>query len=198
MMLPTPADLREKSRRYREAATKTTEAELKRQLAAHAATLAEIAEALARKGELVHPERAEHYERLLAGPLGEKVQRIVQELLQPAFERDAQAQIKAWQLRAEELRTTADGFSTPSAQASLRRAAANYDLIAEQAQARLSADSAPRDDFAELRRLLAALQSGSMTIRERGHEVTTREQEMLEREITRLERLISRARRRTK
>jgi hypothetical protein len=40
-------------------------------------------------------------------------------------------------MRAEELRTTADQFSVPSAQEALRRAAANYDKMADNAQARL-------------------------------------------------------------
>lgn len=48
------------------------------------------------------------------------------------------ARIKAWRRRAEELRTTADNFVVPSAQEALRRAAANYDLTADAAEARLT------------------------------------------------------------
>jgi hypothetical protein len=41
-------------------------------------------------------------------------------------------------MRAEELRTTADQFEMPSAQESLRRAAANYEKIADHAEALLT------------------------------------------------------------
>src|SRR5690242_10396144 len=80
-MLPTPVELREHSRRYREAARKIDDAATKRQLAGHALALAQIAEALEREGEATRPAKIEHYEGLLAGPLGEKVQQIVDELL---------------------------------------------------------------------------------------------------------------------
>jgi hypothetical protein len=136
--LPTPVELREHSCRYQEAARKADDAATKRQLAAHALALAQIAEALEREGEAVRPAKIEHYAGLLAGPLGEKVRQIVEELLnKPHAVLDARSRIKAWRMRAEELRTTADGFVLPSAQDALRRAAANYDTLADQAEALL-------------------------------------------------------------
>jgi hypothetical protein len=136
--LPTPVELREHSRRYQEAARKTDDAATRRQLAAHALTFAQIAEALLREGEAAQPETIEHYKRLLAGPLGGKVRQTVEKLLnKPEPERGAQSQVRAWRMRAEELRTTADGLTVPSAQEELRRAAANYDTLADQAEAQL-------------------------------------------------------------
>ena len=50
---------------------------------------------------------------------------------------DQKARIRAWRRRAEELRTTADNFVVPSAQESLRRAAANYHQRANHLEAML-------------------------------------------------------------
>lgn len=50
---------------------------------------------------------------------------------------DQKTRIRAWRRRAEELRTTADNFVVPSAQESLRRAAANYDQRANHVEAML-------------------------------------------------------------
>jgi hypothetical protein len=136
--LPTPLELREHSRRYQEAARKAEDAATKRQLAGHALALAQIAEALAHEGEALRPAKIELYNGLLAGPLSEKVRQIVEELLNKSKPRPVRSQIKAWRMRAEELRTTADGFVVPSAQDSLRRAAANYDALADQAEAVLA------------------------------------------------------------
>ena len=44
---------------------------------------------------------------------------------------DEHAQIKRWRLKAEVLRTAADQFAVPSGQESLRRAAANYERLAD-------------------------------------------------------------------
>jgi hypothetical protein len=48
-----------------------------------------------------------------------------------------QARSGQWRMRAEELRATADQFEVPSAQESLRRAVANYDKLADHAEALL-------------------------------------------------------------
>jgi putative ubiquitin-RnfH superfamily antitoxin RatB of RatAB toxin-antitoxin module len=80
-ILSTPKELREQSQRLRDAARTSADAETKRQLAARAAALAKITEALAREGEVVRSERVEHYKRLLAGPPGGQVQQIVRELM---------------------------------------------------------------------------------------------------------------------
>ena len=136
-MLPTPAELREQSRRFRDAAGNAAEAATKRRLAAHSAALAQVAEALERKSQSVDPETAQRYKGLLAGALREEVLRVVEELLEPKIVHDERRRIKAWRLRAEELRATAETFSVPSAQDALRSAAANYDLIADNAEALL-------------------------------------------------------------
>jgi hypothetical protein len=137
--LPAPGELREHSGRYQEAARKTDDAATKRQLAAHALVLAQIAEALAREGEAVRPAKIEHYRGLLAGPLDEKVRQVVEELLdKPRATSHARSKIKVWRVRAEELRTTADGFVVPSARDALRVAAADYDTLADQLEALLA------------------------------------------------------------
>lgn len=46
--------------------------------------------------------------------------------------------IRRWRARAEELRAVADQFTIPSAQEGLRRAAANYEKLADHAEARLT------------------------------------------------------------
>jgi hypothetical protein len=135
--LPTPEELREQSRRFRDAARNAAEAATKRRLAAHAAALAQIAEALDRESQGVHPEKTQRYQGLLAGPLAEEVLRVVGELLEPKAARDLRRRIEVWRQRAEELRATADTFSVPSAQDALRRAAANYDRIADNAESLL-------------------------------------------------------------
>lgn len=135
-MLPTPTELREHSRRYQEAAANATDGATKRLLASHALTLAQIAEAIER--EAVQAEKKERYKGLLAGSLGENVQRIVEELLRPRTVPDARSQITAWRMRAEELRTVADQFVVPSAQEALLRAAAHYDRLADDAEALLA------------------------------------------------------------
>jgi hypothetical protein len=50
------------------------------------------------------------------------------------LEADARRQIRAWRLRAAELRAMADDFDVPSVQEALRRAADNYDGLAERAE----------------------------------------------------------------
>jgi hypothetical protein len=71
----------------------------------------------------------EKYERLLAVILGDDAVRA------PTAARKVGAgirsQIRAWRMRAEELRSTADLFEVPSAQESLRTAARNYELMAD-------------------------------------------------------------------
>jgi hypothetical protein len=57
--------------------------------------------------------------------------------------------IRALRMRAEELRAVADQFIVPSAQDSLRRAAANYDKLADHAAAQLAGRASyPHDETA--------------------------------------------------
>jgi hypothetical protein len=84
---------------------------------------------------VVQPEKKERYPGLLAGALGENVQRIVQELLKDPEVPDVRSQIEAWRSWADELRTIAHQFVVPSAQEALRRAAAHYDQLADDAEA---------------------------------------------------------------
>lgn len=138
-MLPTSAELRERSKRYREAARAAADVAVKRTLAAHGLTLAQLAEAIEREGVAMQGDRAERYMRLFAKVSGGKMPEAVQTA--PGGQRvapDACSRIKAWRRRAEELRTTADQFQVPSAQESLREAAANYDKLADEAEAALT------------------------------------------------------------
>jgi hypothetical protein len=50
---------------------------------------------------------------------------------------EERSRIRAWRRRAEELRATADKFKVPSAQEPLRRAATNYEQMADHAEALL-------------------------------------------------------------
>jgi len=128
-MLPTPAELRERSNRFRDVARKAATPDLKRQLATDALVLAQIAEAIEREG-VVQGVKAERYRHLLAEVLGDEPQ-----LMTAPGARD---RITQWRMRAEELRTTADQFQVSSAQESLRKAAANYDKLADDAEAVLA------------------------------------------------------------
>ena len=56
---------------------------------------------------------------------------------------DVRVRIEPWRRRAEGLRATADQFLVPSVQESLRRAAANYDQMADHAEALLTGKKAP-------------------------------------------------------
>jgi hypothetical protein len=51
--------------------------------------------------------------------------------------------IKRWRARAAELRAVADQFIVPSAQEVLQRAAANYEQLADNAEARLTGCPSP-------------------------------------------------------
>jgi hypothetical protein len=54
--------------------------------------------------------------------------------------------IKAWRVRAEELRATADQFAVPSVQDALRRIADSYDRLADQAEALLAGGRRPGEE----------------------------------------------------
>jgi hypothetical protein len=132
-MLPTPGELREHSRHYREAARRCDDPAAKRRLAAYALALAQLAEAIEREGETPRKESVDHYEHLLA-----EAQQIVNQLPSTPPAVSERRQIEAWRKRAEELRTIADQFGVPSAQDSLRRTAASFDMLADNAEARLT------------------------------------------------------------
>ncbi len=143
-MLPSPKELRELAERIRAAVSHVRTDEMKQQLAGHAFRLAQVAEQLERTDAnmdtLVRRANIERYERLLEGALDERTRRTVEALLgQENAARDKErSQIKAWRRRAEELRTTADNFSVPSAQESLRRAATNLEQMADHKEALLT------------------------------------------------------------
>ena len=138
-MLPTPAELRERSHRFRDIARKAATPDLKRQLATDALVLAQIAEAIEREG-VVQGVKAERYRHLLAEVLGDEPQ-----VMTAPGVRD---RITQWRMRAEELRTTADQFQVSSAQESLRKAAANYDKLADDAEALLKGRRPATDEEA--------------------------------------------------
>ena len=51
--------------------------------------------------------------------------------------------IRRWRARAKELRALADQFTIPSAQDGIRRAAAKYDKLADDAEGRLTGGPPP-------------------------------------------------------
>jgi hypothetical protein len=147
-MLPTPVELREQSRLFRKAANEALNLATKRRLAAYALAVAQIAEKIERdelSGEPVQGIKAEHYKRLLAHALDEGRRQVEAQPKRPRIDSKAQRQILAWRARAEELRTTADQFTVPSAQESLRHAAANYERLADEAEALLTGQLCAKD-----------------------------------------------------
>ena len=139
-MLPTPAELRALADDFRQAVQKVTIAELKQWLAGHALRLAQVAEQIEREGSLaafVRIANIERYERLLAEALDPRRRATVAALLSPESDTHRR-EIRAWRMRAEEIRTTADNFEVPSVKASLRTAADNYDRMADHAEALLA------------------------------------------------------------
>jgi hypothetical protein len=140
-MLPTPVELREQSRLLRKAANAAFNLATKRRLAAYALAVAQIAEEIERdevSGEPVQGIKAEHYQRLLAQALDDGRRQVEAPPKAPRVDPNAQRQVARWRQRAEELRSTADGFTVPSAQEALRRAAANYERLADEAEALLT------------------------------------------------------------
>ena len=123
--------------------------EMKQLLAGHAFRLAQVAEQLERTDvtmdTLARRAHIERYERLLGMALDERTRRTVEALLgeENAARDRERSQIKAWRRRADELRATAEQFSVPSAQESLRRAAANLDEMADHKEAVLTGKVAP-------------------------------------------------------
>jgi hypothetical protein len=143
-MLPTPEELHERSLQFREAAHKAVDDEAKRRLAADPLILAQLAEAIEREG--VVGANAEKYEQMLAVILGDDAVRAPTAVRQIGA--DMRSQIRAWRRRAEELRMTADQFEVPSAQDSLRRAARNYDRLADHAEGLLGGSPPEKDEKA--------------------------------------------------
>jgi hypothetical protein len=149
-MLPSPAELRELSERLRAVVPKAHTPELRRLLAGHAFRVAQVAEQIERSDAmdlLVRRAIIERYERLLADALDERTRRTVQALLaQESHALDKERrQIEAWRRRAQELHATADHFTVPSAQEALNRAAANYEQMADHAEALLTGKKAPEE-----------------------------------------------------
>jgi hypothetical protein len=69
-MLPTRAELRDQSRRFRAAASKSTDPAIKRSLARYALMLAQVAEVIERDRELGRKTKPKVYERVLARAVG--------------------------------------------------------------------------------------------------------------------------------
>jgi hypothetical protein len=146
-MLPSPSELRELSKRMLAAVSYARTDEMKQSLAEHAFLLAQVAEASERDNgvdSFVRRSNIEHYARLLARALDERTRRTVEALLaQDCGAREKERRkIEAWRRRAEELLATAEQFGVPSAQETLRRAAANFTQMADHAEARLKGMSA--------------------------------------------------------
>jgi hypothetical protein len=144
-MLPTPDELRAQSHRLREAALHAPDEPTKRRLANDALVLAQLAEAIERNGG-IRRAKVEQYERLVAGILGEDALRAPDAAQK--VEAHMRSQIRAWRARAEELRTTASQFEIPTAQESLRSAARNFDLMADNLENLLKAQPPAKRDKA--------------------------------------------------
>jgi hypothetical protein len=141
-MLPSPAELRERSRFYREAARDATETHTKDRRINCAFVLAQVAQMIERDKQGADA-NAVRLARMLADVLAE-TRKAPSDLPHAdtiaTKERaisDLRERIRAWRMRAEKLRATADRFPVPSAQGSLREAAANYEQRADAAEAKL-------------------------------------------------------------
>ena len=140
-MPPTPAELREQSRIFRDAALKAATPDLKRRLAQYALSIALAAESVERGGQI--PDTVlvalREQQQLLTEALdgGAPVPPPAPPPSKPETLPNVQDQIRQWRMRAEELRTTADQFGVPSAQDALRNAALNYLMMADNLEAQL-------------------------------------------------------------
>jgi len=149
---PTPAELRELSRRVLIAA-KTEAKDMKSLLEAHALALFRVAEQIGLEtpmGEFVRNANIDRYKRLLDEVVDEKVRAIIQALLkgeQEAIERNLR-DIREWRRRAEELRTIAHRCSIPSLRRTLLGIAASYDSLADHADARVVRHRSSGEDIA--------------------------------------------------
>jgi hypothetical protein len=131
-MLQKIAALRDRSRRFQEAARKTDYLTTKRRFAENASVLAQLAEAMERDIKLDRSTKIERYAGELAEVLNERAHHT-HDLVTDS--NTAARHIRVWRARANELRTTADHFPVPKAQEALRRAAASFDRLANQAAA---------------------------------------------------------------
>jgi hypothetical protein len=131
-MLQKIAELRDRSRRFREAARKTDYLTTKRRFAENASALAQLAEAMERDVDLDRSAKIGCYAGELAEVLNERAHHTHDVVTDS---NTAARHIKVWRARAKELRTTADHFPVPKAQEALRRAAASFDRLANQAAA---------------------------------------------------------------
>jgi hypothetical protein len=128
-MLPSRHELRELAERIRAAVPHARTDRIKRLLLSDALRLTEAAEQLEQNTATLDPlmRRAhiERYERLLAAVVDDQARSVIGTLLREenAALAKERRQIRAWRMRAEELRATADQFSDDTAQGPLRRAA---------------------------------------------------------------------------
>jgi hypothetical protein len=83
--MPTPAQLREASRLYRDAAENEATPEIGRLLASHALALTQLAEVVERRervDEFVRNANIERYQRMMAGLLDDKHRKMIQPLME--------------------------------------------------------------------------------------------------------------------
>jgi hypothetical protein len=138
-MLPSLAELRARSRFYRDAARDATDAETKHRRVDCAFVFAQVAQVIEGDEHRAHA-NAGQLARMLAEVLtaARGASNFLRTEAVAATERaisDERAGIGAWRIRAEKLRATADQFTVPSAQESLRRVAADYDESAKNVEA---------------------------------------------------------------
>jgi hypothetical protein len=148
----TIAELREAARRLSEAAERASSPGSKRRLAGTAFLLAQAAEQIERQDPPTLAPPQDRAARLVADALDERTRAVVEAFLSEGAEKigDTLRDIRRWRMRAEELRTVADQTQSRSAKLTFLRVAADYDNLANHAEARLTQDvpCAPGEDVA--------------------------------------------------
>lgn len=132
---PTPKAFREQPRACQEI-SEQAENVTAPHVATYALALAPVAEAIDQEGESELPTIIEH-----CGPRCVRVpdcgaRHLAPKLCAKSNAGESRLQIGAWRARAEQLRAAANRFVIPTAQEALRRAARNYDALADDAEAR--------------------------------------------------------------
>jgi hypothetical protein len=130
----TPEALREQSRVSQEI-SEQAENVTALYVATHADALAHVTEVIEGEGEFELHAITEHYEQRHVLVPDCDTQSLAAKLRTESNVGGSHSQIGTWRARAEKLRATADAFVIPTAQEALRRAAGNYDALADDAEA---------------------------------------------------------------
>jgi hypothetical protein len=131
---PTPEALREQSR-TRQETSERAENVTALYVATYPLALAPVAEAIEQGDEFESAANIEHCEERRVRVPGFGARHLAPKLYTESNTGESRSQIGAWRARAEELRAAANRFVLPTAQEALRRAAGNYDALADDAEA---------------------------------------------------------------